>query len=751
MKRPTILLAALLAGTIMTAQTLKSFTLNDLMSGGSTFWNLQPEYIFTEWWGDTAVRLTVDEAKAVNGTTETTLFTTDDINAIIGETTLRAATQAQFPYPGKPIVKVQTPRRIVLVDFRAKTVVWQADIAEGADELTWNAASRNLAYCIGSDVYVQLADGTRRRLTDDGSDDIVYGHSVSRDEFGITNGLFWSDDGTRLAFYRKDQSRIPSYPQVDITKRIAQTYVDKYPMAGCESEDVSVAVYDVAADRTLWLQNPKPKTDYMTNLSWSPDAQTLYVFELNRSQDHMQLFAYDAATGTKGRQPILEERHPKYVEPLHTLAFLPWDKSKAVMQSRRDNWNHLYLIDLARPMYPEWRNAGGGGTVCDHYAVTLLTPGDFEVRDFVGFNRKSKTAIFTGNVTHPLHHTVWAAAVAAKPRLQLISAGEGVHTATLSAQGTQLIDTYSSPTVTRRVTLLPTGKGATADPSALMGYDPLSRSKDAGAKLLLDAADPWAGYAVPEITSGTIKAADGQTDLYYRLIKPVGFDPAKKYPTVVYVYGGPHAHNVQASRGYYFRGWEIYMAQRGYVIFVLDNRGSQYRGLEFEQATFRHLGDQEMADQMRGVDFLRTLPYVDADRLGVHGWSFGGFMTTNLMCTYPDVFKVGVAGGPVIDWRYYEVMYGERYMDTPEENSEGYASSSLLPKAKNLKGRLQIILGYNDPTCVPQHTLSFIRASIDAGTQPDLFLYPGDGHNMFGTDQVHLHERITRYFDDYLR
>ena len=733
MRRINIIIAAMLAATTMTAQNaLKSFTLNDLMPGGSTFWNLQPEYIFTEWWGDTPVRLTTDEARAIGAKGETTLFTTDDINAIIGQTTLRAATQAQFPYPGQPIVKVQTPRKIVLVDFRAKRVEWQADIAEGASELTWNAASRALAYCIGSDVYVQLADGTRRRLTTDSSDDIVYGHSVSRDEFGISSGLFWSEDGSRLAFYRKDQSRIPSYPQVDITKRIAQTYVDKYPMAGCESEDVSVGVYDVATDRTVWLQNPKPKTDYMTNISWAPDAAKLYVFELNRAQDHMQLFGYDAATGQKDATPLIEERHPKYVEPLHPLVFLPWDATKAVFQSRRDNWNHLYLIDLATTVKTAWHAVDGGGEVLDRKVTRLLTPGDFEVRDFLGFNRKTRSAVFTGNVTHPLHHTVWTAAIASKPDMRLISAGEGVHTATLSATGTQIIDTYSSPTVTRRVALLPTAKAGSG-------------------QMLVDAADPWAGYAVPEITSGSIKAADGETDLYYRLIKPVGFDPARKYPTVVYVYGGPHAHNVQASRGYYFRGWEIYMAQRGYVIFVLDNRGSQYRGQRFEQATFRHLGDQEMADQMCGVEFLKTLPYVDADRLGVHGWSFGGFMTTNLMCTHPDVFKVGVAGGPVIDWQYYEVMYGERYMDTPSENPEGYASSCLIPKAANLRGRLQVILGYNDPTCVPQHTLSFIRACIDAGTQPDLFLYPGDGHNMFGTDQVHLHERITRYFDDYLR
>ncbi len=753
MKKVQIIAALLLAATTMIAQTTKkSFTLDDLLSGGSTFWNLQPKYMFSTWWGDIPVELTVDQAKVIKNETikakNEILFTTDELNTVLGEKLVRTCTGLTFPYPTLPIVKVQTPKELILIDFEKKEIAWRGAIQEGASELTWNKESRALAYCIGSNVFVQTADGQRRQLTSDGNDDIVYGHSVSRDEFGISNGLFWSPNGQRLAFYKKDQSRIPSYPQVDITKRIAAPYVDKYPMAGEETEDVSVAIYDVQTDKTIWLQNPKPKTDYMTNLSWSPDGSKLYVFELNRDQNHMQLYGYDAATGQKDNAPLLEEKHPKYVEPLHTLSFLPWDATKAIMQSRRDNWNHLYLLDMKKNMYPEWRNAEGGGTTSDHVAVTLLTPGDFEVRDFLGFNQKEKSALFIGNVTHPLRATIHKADLSRVPSREgrkatsaakalpgkagvLLSADDGVHTATLSESGTQLIDTYSSPTVPRSVNLIQTKNGKSMN--------------------LLTADDPWKDYNVPEISCGTIKAADGQTDLYYRLIKPIGFDPSKKYPTVVYVYGGPHAHNIQASRGYYFRGWEIYMAQLGYVIFVLDNRGSQYRGLAFEQATFRHLGEEEMKDQMQGVEFLKSQPYVDADRLGIHGWSFGGFMTTNLMCTYPDVFKAGVAGGPVIDWKYYEVMYGERYMDTPAQNPDGYAACSLLPKAKNLRGRLQIILGYNDPTCVPQHTLSFIRACIDAGTQPDLFLYPGDGHNMFGTDQIHLHQRITRYFEDYLK
>ena len=250
---------------------------------------------------------------------------------------------------------------------------------------------------------------------------------------------------------------------------------------------------------------------------------------------------------------------------------------------------------------------------------------------------------------------------------------------------------------------------------------------------------------------GTIKAEDGVTDLYYRLIKPVDFDPAKKYPTVVYVYGGPHAQVVNNTWLGGARGWEIYMASKGYVMFSVDNRGSENRGLNFEQVTFRQLGVTEAKDQIKGVEFLKSLSFVDANRIGVHGWSFGGFMTTNLMLRYPDVFKVGVAGGPVIDWSYYEVMYGERYMDTPESNPEGYKESNMRLKAGNLKGHLLVIHGGVDPTCVPQHTYSFMKACVEAGKYPDLFIYPGHEHGVVGKDRVHLSNKMTQYFDEFLK
>ena len=712
-------IAALLimfANTLMAQQ--KRFTLNDLLGGGSTYWQLQPERRYTKWWGNKALETTPECVNELESGKP--LFTVSQINEWAGENLLRSGHNVAFPYADQPLLLLQARNKYVLVDFKAQKPVWSLSYSREARNQDWNAVSRNLAYTEKGNLYVQTAEGEVHQVSTDGSvdgsDNIIYGQTVHRNEFGIDKGTFWSPDGKRLAFYRMDQSMVPSYPQVDITQRIATTYTDHYPMAGEASHQVKVGVYDVTTKQTTYLQLVGAAEDYHTNLSWSPDGKTLYIFELNRAQNHMRLVAYNALTG-KFLSTLLEETSEKYVEPQHGLTFLPWDATRALMQSQKDGYNHLYLLTIE-------------GNVVK--SEKQLTKGNWVVQQFVGFNEKKRSIVYLSNESDPRRSCVYSLNLKSGVKT-LIGAEDGVHRVALSADGTQLIDEYTSPTVPRSINLCQTHSGK--------------------AENLLTAADPWKekGYNIPEITSGSIVAADGKTPLYYRMVKPVNFDATKKYPTVVYVYGGPHAHNVDARWHWGLRGWEAYMAQLGYLVFVLDNRGSEWRGRDFEQSTHKHLGDVEMQDQMEGVKFLKSLPYVDATRLGVHGWSFGGFMTTNLMCSYPDVFKVGVAGGPVIDWKYYEVMYGERYMSTPQKNPEGYAGSSLLNKAKNLKGRLQIILGYNDPVCVPQHTLSFMRACIDAGTQPDLFMYPGSEHNMAGTDQIHLHERITRYFEDYLK
>ena len=352
--------------------------------------------------------------------------------------------------------------------------------------------------------------------------------------------------------------------------------------------------------------------------------------------------------------------------------------------------------------------------------------------ELIGFNEKAKSVIIASNEASPIQRNTWAVDVKSGKRI-LLDNGRGYHFARLSKGGEWLYDSYSEPDVPRKIDVCQTA-----------GKKRLTTN-------LLTAADPWEEYEVPEYLSGSIKAADGVTNLYYRMVLPPHFDEKGSYPTVIYVYGGPHAHNVDARWHYCSRSWETYMAQKGYILFILDNRGSENRGREFEQATFRQLGQVETEDQMQGVAYLKSLPYVDQNRIGVHGWSFGGYMTITMMTHHPEIFKVGVAGGPVIDWKWYEVMYGERYMDSPQQNSEGYEKCSLINQAKNLKGKLQIITGYNDATVVPQHCLSFIAKCIEEGTQPDFFVYPGEPHNMRGHQSVHLHERITQYFEDYLK
>ncbi len=701
--------------------TLKQFTLEDLNFGGTNYRNMVPKNRYTAWWGDELVRIDADACYLVNKQTgkETELFNEQLFDK--AGLKVHGFNYASFPEAKKPWVLLPIGRDWVLFDWKKQKTVWTLERFSGmqAEQLCY--ASKSLAYVDGWQLYVERAGSKPVKLTTDGSRQIVYGQSVHRDEFGITGGLFWSPDGQKLAFYRMDQSMVTDYPQVDIPEptwvpksgsRIATEAPDKYPMAGETSHKVTVGVYDLATGKTIYLKAGDPTDRYFTNISWSPDAKTIYMFELNRDQNDCRLVSYDATTGDR-KAELYRETDDKYVEPLHPIVFLPWDANKFVMQSRKDGYNHFYLFDK------------------DGKQLSQLTKGPWEVEDMVGFDAKRHSIIYLSNAIMPLQCNIFSVNVDNGRSQRVDEGGKGWHNASLSASGSYVVDNYSEPTTPRNIAIVNT---ATAQ-----------------AKRWFTAPDPWKGYNVPEYRMGTIKAADGTTDLYYRMVMPVGFDPNKKYPTIIYVYGGPHAHNADARWHYCSRSWETYMAQKGYLLFILDNRGSENRGKAFEQVTFRHLGDHEVEDQMEGVKYLKSLAYVDSTRLGVHGWSFGGFMTINMMTTHPGVFKVGVAGGPVIDWKWYEVMYGERYMDTPQTNPDGYAKSSLIPKAKNLKDRLEIIIGYNDVTCVPQHSLSFLKACIEAGTQPDFFVYPGEPHNMRGHQSVHLHERISRYFDDHLK
>ena len=713
--------------TTMNSNELKYPTLEDLIPGGETYRFAETLY-GVQWWGDQCIKPTLDSLFAINPKNgkETLLTTREHINQALQAQKLGKLSHlysVQLPWADKTQLLLAMKGKYVVYDWKADQIVSSLVFDKQAANADYSTESGHVAYTIANNLYVD-----NHQVTDE-PEGIVCGQTVHRNEFGISKGTFWSPSGQLLAFYRMDESMVSQYPLVDITARVGKVDPVRYPMAGMTSHKVQVGIYNPATGKTLYLNTGDPTDRYFTNISWAPDEKSLFLIELNRDQNHSKLCQYDAETGEL-MDTLYQEKHPKYVEPQQPIVFLPWDDTKFIYQSQKDGYNHLYLFDTQIKTEVQRVEDKAGGNHIAFYQMKPLTSGPWLVQSILGFNAKKKEIFITATKESPLQSNLYKVNVA-NGKLTPMDNGQGVHNAQLSASGTYLLDNWSAPDVPRVIDLRSTANGRQT-------------------ACLLTAANPFEGFKMPSVEVGTLKAADGKTDLYYRIIKPADFDPAKKYPAIVYVYGGPHAQMIASNWNSSARGWDLYMANKGYILFTLDNRGSSNRGLEFENCTFRHLGIEEGKDQVKGVEFLQSLPYVDANRIGVHGWSFGGHMTTALMLRYPDIFKVGVAGGPVIDWGYYEVMYGERYMDTPQTNPDGYKQTNLKNLAPQLKGHLLIIHDDHDDTCVPQHTLSFIKACVDARTYPDMFIYPCHKHNVLGRDRVHLHEKITRYFEDYL-
>lgn len=700
------------------AQQASELTLEDFIPGGATYHKYIPENKYgLDWCGERCVRPEIDSLFLIDPASgrQTLVATREEVNKTLEENGLTAIPSfynISFRDGKAELMEIKRVGEVYLYNLKNNTVRRIAQYDKEAQNVDRNEASRHIAYTMGSDLHVVNYDEQTGQTTEVAKfaseyDGIVYGQSVHRNEFGIMKGTFWSPDGDKLAFYKMDESMVTKYPMVNIDARVAEEVPIRYPMAGMTSHKVYVGVCDMADGRTVYLETGDPTDRYFTNISWSPDSKKLYVIELNRDQNHARLVRYDAASGKKEKE-LFEERHEKYVEPLHPLTFLKNDDGKFIYQSQRDGYNHLYIYDT------------------DGNFVKQLTGGEWMVKDIIGFDAKGDNLFYTSTEVSSLDNTLYKVNIKNGKRQQVTCAA-GTHQVKLSPSTKYMIDAYTAHDVPRIINIARTdNKGKVVN--------------------LLTARDPYEGIDVADVSCGKIKAADGTTDLYYQLTTPKSLDPNKKYPVIIYVYGGPHLQLVTNTWRWASSGWNAYMAQNGYVVFELDNRGSANRGLAFENSTFRKLGVEECADQMKGVEFLKSLPYVDADRIGVHGWSFGGHMTTALMLRHPETFKVGVAGGPVIDWALYEVMYGERYMDTPQANPEGYEQCNLNNLAGNLKGRLLMIHDYNDKTCVPQHALQFIKACVDKRTYPDLFIYPGHDHNVRGKDRVHLYQKVSSYF-----
>jgi len=652
-----------------------------------------------------------------------TVLTLDQFNDIRGKAEVKLKPVERLPmlsWINETSFRFNIKQNLFVADIKTGKVDVFCYLPEGAENTDIETNTGKVAYVNNHNLWVSSkasvlqggsstadsGDDTKGdMLTKDGAYGLAYGTSVHRNEFGIDKGTFWSPKGNKIAYYQMNESIVTDYPIYNLNNKPASTKNMKYPMAGDASHVVSVYVHDFAKKRTVKLVTGTPLEQYLTNVAWHPGEEKIYIAVVNREQNEMKLNEYDAVSGVFTKT-LFTETHPKYVEPEHPVIFCKNNPKQFIWMSERDGFNHIYLY-----------NSNGR-------LERQLTKGKFDVTQFVGFNNKGDEAFYVAASEDGMNRYLCRVNLATGKSTKLTLA-DGTHNIMMNDNGEWFLDQYTSTTVPRNTVLL----NASGQEKAV----------------LLNAINPIAEYKKCEMEVFKIKAADGTTDLNCRMFLPAGFDANKKYPTLVYLYGGPHAQMITNSWLGGADMWLYYMAQQGYVVFTLDNRGSANRGLDFENVTHRKLGVEEKADQLKGIEYLKGLKYVDASRLGIYGWSFGGFMTTTMM-SKTDLFKAGVAGGPVIDWGMYEIMYTERYMDTPKENPEGYAENNLLNHVKGLKGKLMLIHGTDDNVVLWQHSLAYIKKCVDEGVQLDYFVYPGHLHNVMGKDRVHLMQKITDYF-----
>lgn len=712
----TLLSLALVMAFVVPAQAQekKMFTPADASYNNRSLYAQRPNQL--KWIGNSEIMMQVKDKEIVTmmpgSKKEATFLTVDELNGFTkgeGVNDLTRIPQLTWINDYQAYFYALGDNGITLnkMDIKQKSIEAITSIPSGVANQNICESTLNVAYTIDNNLYV--AKGNKQIQITDNPEGVVAGQSVHRNEFAINGGIFWSPDGKLLAYYSMDERMVTDYPLVDITERIATAKPIKYPMAGMTSHQVTLHIYNIATGKEVVVKTGEPAEQYLTAITWNPDNKRIYIGVLNREQNYLKFNEYSAITGDF-IQTIFEDRDEQYVEPQGPAYFLPNNSDQFIWKAQRDGYYHLYLYTISKK------------------AVKQLTHGDFVITDFNGFSKDGSKIYYRSTEVSPLERHCYMMDIKSGKVTQLTKE-HGTHNIVPSGNGKYFLDFYTSTDVPYNVDIM-----------------------DANGKFvkrLHQAENPLKDYNIGETTIGTLKAEDGQT-LYTRLIKPYNFDASKKYPVIVYVYGGPHAQLITdewtAGAGIYLN----YLAQEGFLVFTLDNRGSADRGEAFEQCIHRQCGQLEMRDQMVGINWLKTLPYVDADRIGSDGWSYGGFMSTSLKINHPEVFKVSVAGGPVLDWKYYEIMYGERYMDTPQENPEGYELTSLENKTDKLEGKLLMIHCTTDDVVMWQHSLVFVENCIHNGKQLDYFVYPGHGHNVAGPDRAHLITKITQYFKDNL-
>ncbi|MEZ5458735.1 MAG: S9 family peptidase [Steroidobacteraceae bacterium] len=611
---------------------------------------------------------------------------------------------------------------------RAVRALTQTDAYE--TEARFSPRGRWVSFVRDQNLHVlELATGREQAITRDGGGTLSYGVAefIAQEEMDRNDGHWWSPDETRLAYARVDESTVDEVERFEINADNVQVIRQRYPAAGRPNARVDLFVHDLASGAARAVD---ARDEYLARVAWFPESDALAVQTHSRDQRTLVLWRVDAASGTA--QALVTERSATWVELHDELTFLPRSR-QIVWASSRSGQRHLYLID--------YRGNDVRALTAGDWAVV----GDDRGRAIRGIDEARGRIYFMANRDTPLERHLYSASlrgagVPAAP-LRLTTPG-GWHSVAMSRDARRWLDTRSDPDTPPSLTLRSVAGDTAVD---------LVPNR-------LDARHPYAPYVDAHVTTefGTLQAADGQT-LHWQMLRPKQLAPGKRHPVVVDTYGGPGVQRVRrawmggarAGDGFFRQ----ILAQRGYIVFTLDNRGSGFRGVRFESALHRRMGTVEIEDQVRGVEFLRTLPYVDPARIGIWGWSYGGYVSLLALLRAPEHFAAAVAGAPVTDWRLYDTHYTERYMGTPAENAAGYDEGMAMTHAEALRGRLLLVHGMADDNVLFTHSTAMMKRLQDLNKPFDVMVYPGSKHALirFPSTGAHAYGSMLRFLDDALR
>jgi dipeptidyl-peptidase-4 len=558
---------------------------------------------------------------------------------------------------------------------------------------------------------VEVATGRERQITRGGREEVMNGQLdwVYPEELSIRTAYWWSPDSAKIAFLQMDQRPVTKYPLVNYLSYTGEYETMRYPKAGDANPVVRVGVVSIRGGAPRWMDTGRDTDIYIPRVDWLRDSKQLAIQRLNRAQTKLELLIAHTANG-RARVALTEE-DPHWIN-LHDDLYFFADGRRFLWSSERDGFRHLYLYNL------------------DGKLVQQLTRGAWEVTGVAGVDEKEGAVFFTATEKSPLERHFYRVPLSGGTATR-ITRTEGTHGINLSPDARHFLDTYSNAMTPPKQDLY------RAD-----GTHAAVISENKVAEL--------AEFGLSPVEFLRVRGADG-TELDAMLIKPPDFNAAKKYPVIVYTYGGPHGQIIRNGWGGANFLWHQMMAQKGYLIFGLDNRGMAGRGHRFETPIHRRMGEVELADQVAGVNYLKSLPYVDGSRVGIWGWSYGGYMTLYAMTNAPDVFKAGFAGAPVTDWRQYDTIYTERYMSRPQDNEDGYKKSAPATHAANLKGKLLIAHGTGDDNVHFANTVQMVEQFIRAGRYAEVMFYPGRGHGISDPPaRTHLFRRVTQFFLDNL-